>query len=103
LLEEAWQQPLRTDPVRASTLGDRRYNDQWTDQRPRAIERRQADRHAYLERLEALDADQLSDDDRLNYELFRRELGSGIAAHAFRPYLLPFSQTEHDIVNEIDR
>jgi prolyl oligopeptidase len=91
LLEEAWQQQLKSQPTRASALGDRRYNDQWADRRPDAIERRQAERLAYLARLDALDPGRLEDHDRLNYELFRRELQSDIAAHSFRPHLLPFS------------
>lgn len=91
LLDEAWEQQLRDYPTFASALGDRRYNDQWTDQRPAAFQNRDEIRRGFLERLDALDPGRLQEEDRLNYELFRRELESSITAHQYGGYLLPFS------------
>lgn len=91
LLDDAWEWELRENPVRASRLGDRRYNDRWGDLSFEAIERREQEQQAFLERLQAIDAAALDEQDRLNYELFRRQLQNDIDAYRFRTYLMPVS------------
>jgi prolyl oligopeptidase len=92
LLNDAWEWRLNESPVFASQLGDRRNNDQWGDLSLAAIERRHQDEREFLRRLRAIDSSQLSADDQLNYDLFRRELESSIDGHQFRDYLMPMSQ-----------
>ncbi|HET6630564.1 MAG TPA: DUF885 domain-containing protein [Woeseiaceae bacterium] len=91
LLDDAWQWELRENPVRASRLGDRRYNDRWADRSVEAIERREAEQQAFLERLLAIDPSALGEENRLNYELFRRQLRNDIDAYRFRTWLMPVS------------
>lgn len=91
LLDEAWEYRLNEYPTFASYLGDRRGNDRWTDQSLAAIEARHAQTRAFLERLYAIDRDALDDADRINYELFRRELTQDVDRHRFRGFLMPFS------------
>ncbi|MCH7829160.1 MAG: DUF885 domain-containing protein [Proteobacteria bacterium] len=91
LLEEQWEWQLKSSPVRASMLGDRRYNDRWTDQSLKAIERRNNARKEFLRRVYAINKNELSADDRLNYELFRRQLQKDVDGHRFRGHLMPFS------------
>ena len=55
LLAEAWDWQLLENPELASRLGDRRYNDQWTDISPAAYERRSAEQTGFLRRLRAID------------------------------------------------
>jgi prolyl oligopeptidase len=92
LFDEAFQWYLREHPVLASSLGDRRFNDQWGDLSIDAIERRHDETAGFLERLYAIDRSALSDADKLNHELFRRQLQDDIDAHGFKGYLIPFSQ-----------
>ena len=92
LLEEAWQWRLASFPVFASRLGDRRFNTEWADLSVAAHQQRNDDRRDFLTRLRAIDADQLSADERLNYDLFRRDLEDDIAEHRFNSYLMPMSQ-----------
>jgi prolyl oligopeptidase len=92
LLEEAWEWQLNESPVFASRLGDRRQNDQWTDRSLAAIEQRHQDEREFLRRLQAIDSSQLSADDQLNYDLFRRRLQNSIDSRQFRNYLMPMSQ-----------
>ena len=92
LFDEAWEWRLSENPVFASRLGDRRYNDQWTDSSLEAIERRHETRQDFLRRLQAIDPGQLADTDRLNYDLFRRSLQNDIDGHRFRDYLMPINQ-----------
>ncbi|MEM7501982.1 MAG: DUF885 domain-containing protein, partial [Pseudomonadota bacterium] len=92
LLEEAWEWQLDQQPVFASRLGDRRGNDRWADLSPDAYAARHQQRADYLRRLQAIDPGTLSDQDRLNYDLFRRSLEDAIDGHRFRSYLMPISQ-----------
>ena len=92
LLQDAWEWQLREDPVFASRLGDRRYNDRWPDLSPEAIERREDAQRTFLTRLAAVDSADLDEAGRLNYDLFRRELQNDLDAYRFRNYLMPVSQ-----------
>ncbi len=92
LLDEAWEWQLSENPVFASSLGDRRFNDRWRDASLVATERRHGARREFLQRLYAIDRTALSDADQLNHELFRRMLQQRIDAHRYGGYLLPFSQ-----------
>src|SRR5262245_22114429 len=66
LFEDAWEYDLREDPVRASLLGDRRWNDHWPDMSLAAIERRHAHDREVLSSLGAIDA-ALEPGDRVSY------------------------------------
>ncbi len=92
LLHEAWEWRLAENPVFASRLGDKRYNRDWRDSSLAAIEARHAAERGFLRRLLAIDSAALGDDNRLNYELFRRDLTESVESHQFKDYLLPFSQ-----------
>ncbi|HUD97204.1 MAG TPA: DUF885 domain-containing protein [Woeseiaceae bacterium] len=89
LLRDAWEWQLVENPVFASRLGDRRFDGRWPDISIEAIERRQDEQRRFLDRLTAIDTTQLDDDDRLNYDLFRRELQNDLEAYRFRSYLMP--------------
>ena len=91
LFDAEWQWELEQDPVDASLLGDRRYNDRWRDDSLSAIERRHQHRVETLARLENISRQELSPADQLNYDLFQKNLRTSIEAHAFRPYLLPIT------------
>ena len=92
LLNDAWEWQLVQNPIFASSLGDRRFNDQWADGSLQAIENRQQDQRAFLDRVIAIDASQLSSEDQLNYDLFRRKLQTTIDGQQFKEYLMPMSQ-----------
>ena len=92
LLDDAWEWQLDEYPVFASQLGDRRGNDRWADNSLKAIERRFQDERAFLTRLRDIDTAALTEQDKLNYELFRRELQSSIDANKYRNFLMPMSQ-----------
>ena len=92
LLDEAWEWRLRENPLFASRLGDRRYNDQWPDNSLAAIERRQDETREFLRRVYAIDRTALSEADQLNHELFRRSLQDQVDRFRFDGHLLPFYQ-----------
>ncbi|MEM7431997.1 MAG: DUF885 domain-containing protein [Pseudomonadota bacterium] len=92
LLDEHWQARLKNSPVFASRLGDRRFNDQWADMSLDAIDQRQQQTRDFLARVYAIDPSSMSEDDKLNYELFRRELQTAVDGFEFNEHLLPFNQ-----------
>ncbi len=92
LLADAWEWQLVESPEFASRLGDRRYNDQWSDLSLEAYERRNEQQRGFLSRLRAIDSSQISESDQLNYDLFRRDLESDIDGYQYKNYLMPMSQ-----------
>jgi prolyl oligopeptidase len=92
LLDEAWEWRLQENPVFASRLGDRRNNDRWQDLSIAAIEQRQQQQRDFLRRLMAINASELVVSDRLNYDLFRRDLQDDIDGFQYKTYLMPINQ-----------
>lgn len=92
LLEDDWEWSMREYPTFASTLGDRRYNDRLEDASLENVERRQQHRFETQKRLRAIDRAKLSEADRLNYDLFAKDLDNDIEQHKFKLYLLPVNQ-----------
>jgi prolyl oligopeptidase len=92
LLDEVWEWQLSENPMFASRLGDRRFNDQWSDDSIAAIERRQDETREFLRRVYAIDRSALSEDNQLNYELFRRSLQDRVDQFGFNGHLIPFYQ-----------
>src|SRR5262245_41867365 len=92
LLASEWEVTLRESPTFASHLGDKRYNDRWPDVSLTAVGRRHEHRKDVLARLDAIDPAQLSAADRLNYQLYRKEVAESIEAQPFRWHLVPLDQ-----------
>ena len=72
LLDEVWEWQLAENPMFASQLGDRRYNDRWSDMSLEAIAQRQQQQRVFMRRLLAIDPATLRAAEQLNYDLFRR-------------------------------
>jgi len=87
LFERTWQAELIDNPEMASYLGDRRYNDRWTDLSPQAIAARDAANRATLAALQRIPRDSLPPAAQLDYDLFAREYQQRLAAAPFKPWL----------------
>ncbi len=94
LFKEEWEYRLKDDPVTATELGDRRYNDRWPDDSLAAMDRRHNHRREVLRQLDALDLKSLSDTDRLNYALFRKQYELGVEGYQYRSFLIPLNQRD---------
>src|SRR5215471_9714327 len=106
LLEREWQYRLQEAPTFASYLGDKRYNDRWPDVSLAAIERRHEHQKQVLAQVDQIDATQLSSADRLNYQLFRKEVAEGIESYPFQWHLVPLDhrggiQTENEVADAL--
>jgi len=94
LFEAEWERGLREDPLLATYLGDRRYEDRWPDLSPAALEHSHAADRAALDALAAIPADSLPANDQLNQTLFRRLLQGKLDEYAWGLQYLPITQRD---------
>jgi uncharacterized protein (DUF885 family) len=92
LLHEQWEYTLRTSPLYASILGDKRYNDQLDDFSQRAIDDNLEQSRRFLARFEAIDTAGFPDQEVLNKQLMVRDLSMGLEEARFRPWEMPVNQ-----------
>lgn len=93
LFQDHWDAWMRFDPLLATYVGDRRYNDHLpsaTEGSYQSWRERLAD---FLKRLEAIARSNLPSADQLNYELFKNLLQDESAELTFNPQRLPISRT----------
>ena len=81
-------------PTWASTLGDRRWNDRWSDTSLEAITKRHSHDREVLAKLAQIDRAVLSATDRLNYDLFKKDYEDRVEGFQYRRYLLPLNQLD---------
>ncbi len=92
--EEEWQRNLRESPTTASYLGDKRYNDRWPDVSVKAMIERNDHQKDVLKQLADFDRIPLSAGDRLNLEIFRRQVAIDLEEFSFQWQLVPLNQRE---------
>jgi uncharacterized protein (DUF885 family) len=106
LFQDDWDYYMQENPVWASMLGDRRWNDRWEErtlERERRIDARLAQSRKRLQRIPRA---QLSRADQLNYDLYEFELADSIEGRRYRGYLLPVNhmeglQNDYDIADRL--
>jgi uncharacterized protein (DUF885 family) len=94
LFATAWDHDMQERPEEASELGDRRWNDRWTDYTPEAYARRDAYNRQVLARLARVDRNGLSKADQLNYDLFQKRYLDRLEQYKFHWFLMSFNQRE---------
>jgi len=91
LFDREWEWELTQDPLWASYLGDRRWNDKWPDVSAQAIAARQTHRQGVLNDLAAIPRDQLTPNERVNYDLFRYQYQMTVESLQYRQHLIRLS------------
>ena len=92
LLAEQWEYKLRTNPLFASFLGDKRWNDKLDDFSQQAIDNDLQETKKYLARFEAIDTSGFPEQEALNEVLMVRDLKMQIDGARFKPWEMPVSQ-----------
>ncbi len=92
LISELWEWNLQQDPVYASILGDKRYNDQLGSDSEKTTLEQQAKEKEFLKRFEGIDAIGLPHQDVLNRELEIRSLKEDIEGTDLKLWQMPVSQ-----------
>lgn len=106
LFDREWEYDLQQSPTRASRLGDRRWNDRWSDVTLAAIKSRHQHGVEVLAQLAKIDRGKLSSANQLNYDLFKKTYESDIEEYKYRWYLVPLNQrggiqTENELADSL--
>jgi uncharacterized protein (DUF885 family) len=93
LLDAYFEESLRLNPLKATFIGDNRYNDRLPNSIGPAhrAQVHEVDQR-YLVEVRRIDADQLSSGDRISYDIFVRERTRALESERFADELLPINQ-----------
>jgi uncharacterized protein (DUF885 family) len=92
LFHDIWEDNLKHSPEYASTLGDKRYNDQLSDYSAREVNARLERGLGYIARLSMIDTTGLSDQEQLSADLMLRSLTEEQEAARFKEWEMPVDQ-----------
>ena len=92
LFAQYWEDRLSHSPEFASSIGDKRFNDQLTDYSVDAYNQQLARGREYLARLGQIDTAGLSDQEILSKDLLVRELTDQQEESRFKPWEMPVNQ-----------
>ena len=91
LFDDHWEYQLQSNPLFATNQGDHRFNDRLPESDLDALERRYRQNREFLHRLESVNRDRLGEDSRLNYDIFRIQIGNSLRAYELNDHLLPLN------------
>ena len=94
LFEDYWQDKLKHDPEFASTLGDKRYNDQIDDYSVKAYNDGLAREENFLMQLAAIDPAGLTGEERTSRDLLLRKFAEDLEAARFKEWEMPLNQMD---------
>ncbi len=92
LLAEQWEYTLRTNPIYASILGDKRWNDKVDDFSQEFIDRDLQEAQKFLVRFEAIDTAGFPEQEALNKTLMVRDLQMRLEGARFKGWEMPVAQ-----------
>jgi uncharacterized protein (DUF885 family) len=93
LFDEHFERSLELNPTRASAIGDNRFNDQFANSiGPEHREATHQMNEQFLARLLEIDREQLSQQDQLNYDMFRLNREQALERERFPEHLQPINQ-----------
>ncbi len=91
LLDSEWSKTVSDNPVYASSMGDLSRNAEWSDT---SIENIYSDNQHQLDvlnQLDELDISAFTEDNKVNYLLFKQQYENSIESHIYKTFLIPFS------------
>src|SRR5262245_53454099 len=89
LLKEEWEFRLEENPLEASGYGDDRYAALLPSVAPADLERQAKAQQAFLDRAARIDRNALSPAERINYDMWRRELEDDLLRYRFGAQRIP--------------
>jgi uncharacterized protein (DUF885 family) len=94
LFEEAWEFRLREDPLFATQVGVHKYNDKLPSVTVEDYERRLKKERQFLRRVQEIDREELTPQERISAAIFERLRRDQILEYTFRSYLIPITNRE---------
>jgi uncharacterized protein (DUF885 family) len=92
IFTDYWEDNLVHSPELASSLGDKRFNDQISDYSVKAFNERLAREQAFLMRLAAIDTTGLTDQEKISQDLLLRQFTEDQEAAEFKEWEMPVNQ-----------
>jgi len=92
VIADQWEYAMRTQPEYATLLGDKRYNDRWSDPSDKAARADIEASRRYVARLEAIDTAGFPEQERLDHALLLRQQKLTVAGERFEGWLMPVNQ-----------
>jgi uncharacterized protein (DUF885 family) len=92
LFAERWEYTMHTNPIYASMLGDKRWNDKLNDFSQAFIDQDLEKTRSFLTRFEAVDTSGFPPQEVLNKTLMVRDLRMNLEGARFKPWETPVSQ-----------
>jgi uncharacterized protein (DUF885 family) len=92
LLDEEWEYELRTSPEFATSIGDPRYNDRFSDESPEFHHSDVEQKRKFLARFEGIDPSGFSEQDKLSRQLMVRQLQQDIEGARLKNWEMPVNQ-----------
>ena len=93
LFDEHFERSLELSPIRATSIGDDRYDDQYANSiGPEHREASRALDEEFLQRILNIDRDGLSQQDKLSYDIFKLNRETSLAGEQFPWHLAPMNQ-----------
>lgn len=94
IFHDYWEESLKRQPEFASSIGDKRYNDQISDYSVKAINDWLAVEQDLLMKLAAIDTAGLADQDKISRDLLLRRLSDDQEAAEFKQWEMPVNQMD---------
>ena len=91
IIDSEWLKIISDNPVYASSMGDLRFNTEWSDNSIKKINLNYEHNLKILEKLNNIDINDLNYENRINYKLFKKQYENSIESHSYETYLMPFS------------
>ena len=92
IFKDYWEDNLKHSPEFASTLGDKRYNDQISDYSVKAFNDGLAREQGFLMRLAAIDMTGLTDQEKISRDLLLRQFTEDQEGAEFKEWEMPVNQ-----------
>ncbi len=92
LFDAEWDYRMQQSPEEASELGDRRWNDRWSDESVEAYARRNEHAKEVLAKLGKINRAGLPASEQLNYDLFQKNYQRAVEGYKFHHFLIPLNQ-----------
>ena len=84
LMESEWAKIISDNPVYASSMGDLRFNRDWSDNSVSGIIQDYQHDQLVLDQLHAMDLNGLDELNRINYKLFKKQYENSVESFDYR-------------------
>ncbi len=102
LLEREWQYLMENTPEFATFLGEYKFDDRLTDLSDEALKRKHHHDLEVVKELKSMEYNNLSEDNKLNFDLYLEKVLNEIREYSFKGYLMPINQMD-GVQNDFSR